>query len=735
MRSLSILCIILIIAASNVLAAPRTGQIVVDPNHPARMVYHNTYEGDYLKPVVFVGPGDPEDFFYDDPQYVINQFNQLGAKSTYITAYLVDFGGGSPGAGSALDATLNTWENYITQLENAGVITLFFFFDDGKGLHSGWETDIDKIVNKFEHHKLLIWSVAEEYGEALSKSQVSAVAARIKAADDYDHVVAVHQNSSARFDFNSDSNIDMFAMQYNVSSASAIHSGIVSAWNNVAGNKIINLAEVANHGTQSDENLRKWNWAAVMGGASAVQVLLMGRFTGSAGKNTPKSYEDCRILSEFMESFDFNALSPHDELAHAGTRWVLAQPGVAYLAYSDNLADEMGIKGMNAGTYHLTWLDIPTGNRVTEQVTAGAGDQAFAPPPGFGTEVALYMTNYAGSEDPQLASIAVSPDTAAIILHEDTTFFAVSKDQYGQNYSTTITWSVSAGGTMNPNGRFLSNGTAGTFTVRATSQEDTSVSGSALINVFAAYPAPVAESRTISTPLDQPVSLSLPYSSESPGPFEFVITKEPDNGILNVLTNDAAYTPDSSYVGTDTYKFRVKDLYNGSNALSNEATVTIEVTDQVTPSNTSKTNYVWDVLDNGKKAYIDRDYTISAVPADYVNSMYLQTANNDKGSTGNPFLSFDINAPVAVYVAFDDRISSKPSWLAGFTDSGDNMMVQGVTYSLLRKDFPAGTVTLGGNEGAGNSMYLVILGAEGGDPPVDLARPAPPGALKILRVE
>ena len=47
--------------------------------------------------------------------------------------------------------------------------------------------DESGIVDRFEHHKNLIWCVAEEYQEGLSVSRVKKLAAEIRQADDHDH--------------------------------------------------------------------------------------------------------------------------------------------------------------------------------------------------------------------------------------------------------------------------------------------------------------------------------------------------------------------------------------------------------------------------------------------------------------------------------------------------------------------------------------------------------------------
>jgi hypothetical protein len=106
-------------------AAPQTGQVVLDPNHPGRLVYHETYlPGGRLKPCFPVGPGDPEDIFYNNTAGNLSLLKARGARCTYITAYLADFGGGNPGTGTALDATLNTWETLMTELDHHRVLFL-----------------------------------------------------------------------------------------------------------------------------------------------------------------------------------------------------------------------------------------------------------------------------------------------------------------------------------------------------------------------------------------------------------------------------------------------------------------------------------------------------------------------------------------------------------------------------------------------------------------------------------
>jgi hypothetical protein len=175
-------------------------------------------------------------------------------------------------------------------------------------------------------------------------------------------------------------------IQYNVGSAGLLHQGVNVAWYFAAGRYNLNMAEAADYGTGIIA--RQKNWAVAMAGA---YVMVLGMDIA----NTPVSdLSDLGRLRAFMESTDFPDMAPHDELAHAATQYVLAQPGNRYIAYSANLANgaQLGIKAMQAGTYYMRWLDTVTGATVIdERVAVAAGDNAWNKPVGFSNEVALYI--------------------------------------------------------------------------------------------------------------------------------------------------------------------------------------------------------------------------------------------------------------------------------------------------------------------------------------------------------
>ena len=158
----------------------------------------------------------------------------------------------------------------------------------------------------------------------------------------------------------------------------------------------------------------------------------------------------------------------------------------------------------------------------------------------------------------------------------------------------------------------------------------------------------------------------------------------------------------------------------GNTTTSSPITVTVSNTSSPLPSSLTVSNlavasgrtYVVPAsgLQAGAPVYIDRSYTFTTVPTSVQGATYIQTANADKAATNTTFLRFVVNQPVTVYVAHDVRITSKPSWLTTFTNTGQNLVTSDATLRLFARSFPAGTITLGGNaSGGGFSMYAVII--------------------------
>jgi CubicO group peptidase (beta-lactamase class C family) len=406
-------------------AAPLAGQIVADPAQPAWLKYHQG------GPFFMCGPGDPEGFLYrgtrnsdgtrnGDQMALIDKLKETGANSIYLMAVRSHGGDGDSSQNPFIDSNptngldhdiLDQWEMWFTEMDAHGIVIFFIFYDDsariwntGSSVGGAERVFIQTLVNRFEHHKHLIWVVAEEYQESYSAARVANIAAEIHAADDHNHIVAVHKlNGLAFSEFANDPSIEQFAIQYNVSTASALHAGMVAAWTDAAGRYNLNMAEASGHGTGTAA--RKKNWAVAMGGA---YVMVLG---WSIDTTPIRDLEDCGRLRSFMEWTNVNEMAPHDDLKHGGTEYVLAQPGDSYIAYASNLFGDIGLKGMTAGTYDFTWYDITNDIMVVQtNVSLAAGDLTWSKPAGIGDELAVYIVRQDVSPSPDTIPPAAPTD-------------------------------------------------------------------------------------------------------------------------------------------------------------------------------------------------------------------------------------------------------------------------------------------------------------------------------------
>ncbi|MEM9056225.1 MAG: Ig-like domain-containing protein [Pseudomonadota bacterium] len=135
----------------------------------------------------------------------------------------------------------------------------------------------------------------------------------------------------------------------------------------------------------------------------------------------------------------------------------------------------------------------------------------------------------------------------------------------------------------------------------------------------------------------------------------------------------------------------------------------------VAGTGTVPSSYAWSRLAEGEPVYVDRGYVYTDVPAAYANLDYLLTANDDKGSVGAAFVTFELPQPATVFVAFDERAAVLPQWLGDWTARTERIVTSDTAFDVYARDFPAGVVSLGGNEGSSPSMYVVIVEAAPGD--------------------
>jgi len=395
-----------------------SGQILVDPDNPAALVYNRPGPGRGLfAPCYLCGPGDPEGFLYrgkrnpdgtrtGDQAALIAKLKRYGGNCIYLMAVRSNGGDGdstqnpfvdSDPAKGLCEPLLRQWETWFKAMDEAGITIFFFFYDDDASL---WDTGdevceaekrfIQGLVRRFDHHRHLIWCVAEESEERFSSARVRKLAALIASTDRYHHPIADHHHSGVVFKaYETGCALSEFAMQYNVSTPEQLHQGVIEARQKARGRYGVIMAEAAGHGT--GRTMRLKNWACGIAGAS---VMVLGMDIAST---TPADLRACRFQQRFFEATDFNRMTPHDELACADTKWVLASEQESYIAYSPDLDTALGLREVAPGSYRLRWLDCVSGRTLVQYVDVKApGEVRWTKPAGFGKEVALYARRLAG---------------------------------------------------------------------------------------------------------------------------------------------------------------------------------------------------------------------------------------------------------------------------------------------------------------------------------------------------
>lgn len=138
----------------------------------------------------------------------------------------------------------------------------------------------------------------------------------------------------------------------------------------------------------------------------------------------------------------------------------------------------------------------------------------------------------------------------------------------------------------------------------------------------------------------------------------------------------------------------------------------------------------------GNQQYGDRTFVLASVPSSVAGSDWVRTANDSKAYTGNPLVTFKVTRDAYVYVAHRDDITGKPSWMTGWTDTGEDITNNESpvkVFSLFRKSFSVNSmVSLGNNGSTSLGMYMVIVKATGVTPtstPTVTPTPTPAGAI------
>ena len=447
------------------------------------------------------------------------------------------------------------------------------------------------------------------------------------------------------------------------------------------------------------------------------------------------------ILYNFIgDETKFASLKPHRELVDNGA-YALADPGNQYVVYKSN-GGAFNINLAN-GVYNVMWLDPFNNSRINVGTVNGPGQVSFTTP--VAKHYVLFLDGIPSDSSPpttpqSLNAIPTSKSQIDLTWQASTdpesgiSNYNIYRDgvnigqpattsfsDTGLNEGATYTYEVSA---VNGAGLESTKSTSVSATTIADTTSPTIMSVTAdsvstqIVVVFSEPVEQISAANTANYNIDNTITVSG-ASLGSDLKTVTLTTSSHSDGVTYTLTVN-----------------NVKDLASVPNVIAPNTTKSYTFVPQLVIGNlTVSSGQTYEIVQNGLQegvlVYIDRTYTYSSTPASVQGATYIKTANGDKGSSGSSFITFDVNKEVNVYVAHDDRITTKPSWMTSFNDTGDDLVTTDTSFSLFSKDYVAGSVTLGGNEGSGNSMYAVIVVGQGTNSTPDTTPPLPPTGLTI----
>jgi len=409
------------------------GQIIVAGKNPGYLKYNGG------GPAFLCGPDNPETFLFlgelnpdgtrtnGQQQQVIDRLVKSGANAFHFQmtrirrcnikdegddkhSPFVDFDPGKP----LNKAVLDQWDGWISQLEEAGIVVHLEFYNDATDVEMmGWKLDedgnlhpdekrfIEGIVKRFKHHKNIIWGIEESVNK-LPRARLRhfmKLSELIARMDNHNHPIMhsfVTSDTSERdigkdyvfpTDFNNDPHTQLVTWLHVLPHGEdydAQHEAYLK-WSRIGSGRFVVVKNETEKFPRTEPQSRIYQWSCAMTGMHALEaghdVLRRQRLLEADGR-----------IAKFMEQTDFHTMKPTDTMASGSTKWVLANPGNSYIAYTYDYSGPMGIKGITTGTYDLIWFDTVDGDTVRQTgVSVYSSNFILNKPDSIGKEIALYI--------------------------------------------------------------------------------------------------------------------------------------------------------------------------------------------------------------------------------------------------------------------------------------------------------------------------------------------------------
>lgn len=413
------------------------GQIIVAGAKPGYLKYNGG------GPAYLAGPDDPEAFFYlgnlnrdgtrsGGPQEeIIERLASTGVSAFHVQAFRMkrcNFKGEGDDTHSPFlghdpsqplnPAVLDQWDRWLENLEKAGVAVHFEFYNDATdvalmgwtldargNLHPDEERFVTGLVNRFKHRKNILWGIEESANKlhAARTPYFKKLAEVIARTDNHRHPIVhslvIPDDPEGDFPpggvlsdaYYSDPFINMVTWLHLKPHGGDIdmqYREYLSYWKRDSAHFIVMKNETFwRPYLQRDPLGRRYFWAGTMAGLHNLEA----QVKADRAAHEPRMRE-LGFIARFFEQTDFYRMKPSSELAAGSTRWVLANPGRSWIAYTENYAKPVAIKNLAPGRYDLLWLDTVDGKMESHDgVELSGSSPGFEKPASFGAEVAVYI--------------------------------------------------------------------------------------------------------------------------------------------------------------------------------------------------------------------------------------------------------------------------------------------------------------------------------------------------------
>ena len=413
------------------------GQIIVAGGRPGYLKINGG------RAVFLCGPDNPEEFLYlgtlrpdgtrDGPQMEMIEFlGKSGVNAFHFQMFrmrrcnikdegddthcpFVDHDPSKP----LNEKVLDQWDFWLGELEKRGIIVHLEFYNDATDVERmGWTLDsegnlhpdeqrfIDGIVKRFCHRKNIIWGI-EESSNKLPRARVRhflKIAERIRQVDPYHHPIVqsfvtpetaekdMHPDGVTSADYRDSPYVDMatwlhippHGKDFEAQHAAYLRYALIDR------DRFITMRNETEYHPIDRRVARIHNWACALAGMHALEAQL-----NAARPDRRDRIIDAGKVVEFMEQTDWYLMKPADSLASGSTKWVLANPGNSYIAYTYEYSGPMGLKELPKGQYELLWFDTVSGRSHRMRIEQPAtGEARWEKPQEMGNEIALYVRRF-----------------------------------------------------------------------------------------------------------------------------------------------------------------------------------------------------------------------------------------------------------------------------------------------------------------------------------------------------